>query len=223
MNAPWHTGGALRSRVSAIVLAAGAGSRFGGGKLLATYRGRPLVEAVLCKLHEAPVNEIIAVVGDRSGAEEERLRHICSLYGALIAENPKWEDGISTSVKRGLAACLPEADAAVVVLGDQPLVGATAIRRLVEANEGGADVAVATYGGKRRNPALFARWTWPMLEEELSGDEGARGFLKRHPELVTEVPCDDVADPTDVDTRGDLRLLEARGHGEPTSQKEARR
>jgi CTP:molybdopterin cytidylyltransferase MocA len=213
----------LRSRISAIVLAAGAGSRFGGGKLLASYQGRPLVEAVLCKLHEAPVNEIIAVVGDKTGAEEERLRHVCSLYGALIAENPKWEEGISTSVKRGLAACSSDASGAVVVLGDQPLVGARAVERLVEAHEGGAAVAVATYGGKRRNPALFARGTWPMLEEELSGDEGARRFLKRHPEMVTEVPCDDVADPTDVDTREDLRRLEARGLGEPVNQKEARR
>jgi CTP:molybdopterin cytidylyltransferase MocA len=205
------------------VLAAGAGSRFGGGKLLASYRGRPLVEAVLCKLHEAPVNEIIAVLGDKTGAEEERLRHLCSLYGALIAENPKWEEGISTSVKRGLAACPPDTDAAVVVLGDQPLVGTRAVGRLVEAHEGGATVAVATYGGKQRNPALFARGTWPMLEGELSGDEGARGFLKRHPEMVTEVPCDDVADPTDVDTPEDLRRLEARGLGEPMNQKEARR
>jgi nicotine blue oxidoreductase len=205
----------LRSRISAVVLAAGAGSRFGGGKLLASYQGRPLVEAVLRKLHGAPVNEIIAVVGDKTGEEEERLRQVCSLYGALIAENPKWEEGISASVKRGLAAVSPDADAAVVVLGDQPLVGAWAVGRLVEAHEAGATVAVATYGGKRRNPALFARGTWPMLEEELSGDEGARGFFRRHPEMVTEVPCDDVADPTDVDTREDLRRLEARGPGEP--------
>ena len=202
------------------MLAAGAGSRFGGGKLLASYRGRPLVEAVLRGLHKAPVDEIIAVVGDKIGEEEDRLRHVCSLYGALIAENPNWETGISTSVKRGLAACAPDADAAVVVLGDQPLLGVKAVRRLVEAHERGAVVAVATYGGKRRNPALFARETWSMLQEELTGDEGARGFLNTHPEVVTEVPCDDVADPTDVDTVEDLRRLEARGSGR---QKEARR
>ena len=205
------------------MLAAGAGSRFGGGKLLASYQGRPLVETVLSQLHEAPVNEIIAVVGDQTGEGGVRLRQVCSLYGAIIAENPRWEEGISTSVKRGLAACSPDTDAAVVVLGDQPLVGARAVERLVEAHEGGAAVAVATYGGKRRNPALFARGTWPILEEELSGDEGARGFLRRHPEMVTEVPCDDVADPTDVDTVEDLRRLEARGLDMPMNQKEARR
>ena len=211
MISPWPTGGALRSRISAVVLAAGAGSRFGGGKLLAPYRGRPLVEAVLRGLHEAPVNEIIAVVGDKTGEEEDMLRQVCSRYGAIIAVNPNWEEGISTSVKRGLSACSPDSDAAVVVLGDQPLVGETAVERLVEAHKRGAVLAVATYGGRRRNPALFARGTWPMLGEELSGDEGAKGFLERHPEMVTEVACDDVADPADVDTREDLRRLEARG------------
>ena len=96
----------------------------------------------------------------------------------------------------------------VVALADQPLVGAEAVERLVGAFEGGARVAVATYGGSPRNPALFAREVLPLLERELSGDTGARVFLKRHPELVKEVPCDDVADPADVDTVEDLRRLE---------------
>jgi CTP:molybdopterin cytidylyltransferase MocA len=69
-------------------------------------------------------------------------------------------------------------------------------------------VAVATYGGEPRNPALFARGIWPLLEEGLSGDEGARTVLRRRPELVTLVPCDGAGDPTDVDTREDLRRLE---------------
>jgi len=209
----------LRSGISVIVLAAGAGSRFGGGKLLAEYRGRPLIEATLLRLREAPADETIVVVGN----DAEGLRGLCESYGVRLAENPDWAEGMATSVKEGLAACSPDADAAVVVLGDQPLVGAKAVERLVEAYEGGAAVAVATYGGERRNPALFTRRMWPMLEEELSGDEGARGFMRRHPEMVAEVPCDDVADPTDVDTVEDLRRLEARGPGKPMNQKEARR
>jgi len=190
------------------LLAAGAGSRFGGGKLLAPYRGRPLIETILSALREAPVDEIIAVVGESAGDEGERLRRVCTLYGARTVENPRWEEGISTSVKRGLSACTPDARAAVVALADQPLVGSVAVKRLVLAFGEGADVAVAAYGGRPRNPALFARGMWPMLEEELSGDEGARKFIRRHPELVTEVPCDDVASPADVDTVEDLRRLE---------------
>jgi CTP:molybdopterin cytidylyltransferase MocA len=192
------------SGVSAVLLAAGAGSRFGGGKLLAPYKGRPLIETTLFGLRESPVDEIIVVVG----AEGERLQSIAAAYGARVVENPEWEEGMSTSVRAGLRTCASEARAALVALADQPLVGAGAVERLVGAFEGGAEVAVATYGGEPRNPALFAKRVWPLLQNELSGDKGARMFLKRHPELVTEVPCDDVADPADVDTVEDLRRLQ---------------
>jgi CTP:molybdopterin cytidylyltransferase MocA len=193
-----------RSGVSAVLLAAGAGSRFGGGKLLAPYKGRPLVEAALSGLRGSPVDEIIVVVG----AEGERLRSIAAEYGARVVENPEWEAGMSTSVRAGLRTCALEARAALISLADQPLVGARAVERLVEAFEKGAEVAVATYGGEPRNPTIFSREVWPLLGRELSGDKGARVFLRRHPELVTEVPCDDIADPTDVDTVEDLRRLE---------------
>lgn len=192
------------SGVSAVVLAAGAGSRFGGGKLLAPFGGRPLIEATLEGLRGAPVDETIVVVG----TEGEGLRSVSTAYGARVVENRDWAEGMSTSVRAGLAACSPSSRAAVVALADQPLVGAGAVERLVGAFEGGARVAVATYGGEPRNPALFARDVWPVLEREMSGDRGARAVLARHPELVTEVPCDDVADPADVDTVEDLRRLE---------------
>jgi CTP:molybdopterin cytidylyltransferase MocA len=190
--------------VSVVLLAAGAGSRFGGGKLLAPFGSRSLIEATLSGLRGAPVGEIIVVVG----AEGERLRSVSTSYGARVVRNPDWAKGISTSVRAGLRACWRETRAAVVSLADQPLVGAEAVGRLVEAFEGGAKVAVATYGGEPRNPVLFAREVWPLLERELSGDQGARVVLERYPELVTEVPCDDVADPADVDTVEDLRRLE---------------
>jgi nicotine blue oxidoreductase len=190
--------------VSAILLAAGAGSRFGGGKLLAPFRGRSLIEVSLANLADAPVDETVVVVGDDAG----RLRAACEPYGAAVVENPDWAQGQSTSVRVGLEALGPEALAAVVLLADQPLVGAGAVRRLVEAFEGGAEVATATYGGRPRNPVLFSRGVWPMLVAELVGDEGARPFLRRHPELVMRVPCDGVGDPADVDTAEDLRRLE---------------
>ncbi len=194
------------SGVSAILLAAGAGSRFGGGKLLAPYRGRPLIEGALANLADAPVDETVVVVGD----DAKRLREVCEPHGVRVVENPDWAEGMSTSVRAGLKALGPEARAAVVLLADQPLVGAGAVGRLVEAFDGGAKVAGATYGGELRNPVLFSREVWPLLEAELSGDEGARPFLRRHPELATRVPCDGVGDPADVDTAEDLRRLEER-------------
>ncbi|MDP8948210.1 MAG: nucleotidyltransferase family protein [Actinomycetota bacterium] len=192
-----------RGGVAAIVLAAGAGSRFGGGKLLAPYRGRPLIEGALVNLADAPVDETVVVVG----ADAKRLREVCEPCGVRVVENPGWAEGMSTSVRAGLRALGPEAQAAVVLLADQPLVGAGAVGRLVEAFERGAKVAVATYGGRPRNPVLFSREVWPLLEADLSGDEGARPFLRRHPKLLTQVPCDGVGDPADVDTAEDLRRL----------------
>lgn len=197
-DAPEKTG------VSAVLLAAGSGSRFGGGKLLADFGGKHLIEATLENLEGAPIDETVAVLG----ADAEVLRRICDSHEVGTVENPDWHLGQSTSVLAGLRAVRPEARAAVILLADQPFVGAGAVGRLVAAFEGGAEVAVATYGGKRRNPVLFSRSVWSMLEEELSGDEGARGLLRRRPELVVEVPCDGVADPADVDTKEDLRRLE---------------
>jgi len=192
------------SGVSAILLAAGAGSRFGGGKLLAKLGGRPLIEHALEALSGAPVDEVVVVVG----ADAEGLRDACESDGVVVVENPDWARGQSTSVRAGLRACDPDSRAAVVLLADQPLVGAGAVERLVAAFEEGARVAVATYGGRPRNPVLFSREVWPLLVAELEGDEGARPFLRRHPELVVRVPCDGVGDPADVDTAEDLRRLE---------------
>jgi CTP:molybdopterin cytidylyltransferase MocA len=192
------------SGVSAILLTAGGGSRFGGGKLLAQFGGRPLVLAALDALATAPVDETVVVLG----ANAEEMRRICEPYDVRTVENPEWEQGQSTSVLAGLRALSAEALAVVVLLGDQPFVGAEAVGRLVAAFEGGARIAVATYGGRRRNPVLFSREVWPLLEEELAGDEGARSVLRRYPGLVVEVPCEGVGDPADVDTRADLRRLE---------------
>ncbi len=190
------------SGVSAIVLAAGGGSRFGGGKLLARLGGQPIIEAVLDNLRDAPVVEVIVVVG----ADADRLREVCERYGVRTVANEEWERGQSTSVLAGLRAS--GGRGAVVLLGDQPFVGAEVVERLVAEFAEGAKVAVATYGGKRRNPVLFSREVWPLLEAELAGDEGARSVLRQHPELVVEVPCEGVGDPVDVDTREDLRRLE---------------
>ena len=91
--------------------------------MLAKLGGRPILEAVLDNLREAPVDEIVAVVG----ADAERLREVCERYGLRAVANEEWELGQSTSVLAGLRACGGEA--AVVLLGDQPFVGADALGR----------------------------------------------------------------------------------------------
>ncbi len=104
---------------------------------------------------------------------------------------------------------MADPQAVVVVLADQPLVGAEAVTRLIAAFRAGATVAVATYGGKPRNPVLLAREHWPEVAELATGDSGARTFLRARPELVTSIECGDVGRPDDIDTPEDLARIAA--------------
>ena len=118
--------------------------------------------------------------------------------------------GIASSLGAALEALedRPEVDSVVVGLGDQPLVGPEAYRRLAAASrDEGAELVVATYRGARANPVLIARPLWSAACV-LTGDEGARALMRDHP--VREVPCDGTGDPADVDRPGDLEALEAR-------------
>jgi CTP:molybdopterin cytidylyltransferase MocA len=172
------------------VLAAGGGTRFGGEghKLLATFRGRPLVSWAL----EAAggLDELIVV----TGAVQLDLA-----AGAREVHNPRWAEGQATSLAAGVAAAGAAGhDAVVVGLGDQPLIPAEAWRLVAAAT--GTPIAVATYDGARRNPVRLAAEVWPLLPA--GGDEGARSLLRGRPDLVTEVACP--GDPADVDTQEDL-------------------
>jgi nicotine blue oxidoreductase len=107
--------------------------------------------------------------------------------------------------------------AAVIALADQPLVGPEAVARLIAAYQAGATVAVAAYEGKPRNPVLLAREHWPEVIETATGDQGARAFLRAHPELVTLVECGDTGRPDDIDTRADLERIAGRDVRRPGS------
>lgn len=199
-----------RGRVAAVLLAAGAGGRFGGKrgeKLLADFRGRPLVSHVMETLKNSPVDEVFVVVEDSFGG----IASLCGGYGFEVVENRAADDGQSTSVSAGLRSVEERGGfgAAVVVLGDQPLVGGEVVGRLVGAFRDGARVAVATYCGKPRNPVLFSEGVWDDLKREMSGDEGARSFLRSRRGLVVTVECGDVGNAADVDTRDDLEGLES--------------
>lgn len=205
--------------VAAVLLCAGAGSRFGGGrgaKLLADFRGRPLVTHAMEMLAGCELEEVFVVVADVS----DEVAGLAERYGFNVVHNPAADSGQATSVLAGVRAASEAGGfgAVVVVLGDQPLIEGEVVSRLVGAFRDGAKVAVATYCGKRRNPVLFSEGVWGDLDRELAGDEGARGFLRSRPELVVEVECRDVGSAADVDTRGDLRamedpLLQGRGRG----------
>ncbi|MEO8571310.1 MAG: NTP transferase domain-containing protein [Chloroflexota bacterium] len=191
--------------IVAIVLAAGAGSRFGGGKLLAPLGGRPILQHVLDTLADAGLHDVIVVLG---GDAPEIERAIAWRTEQRVV-NPDPARGLSGSLQVGMAAVGPEADAVLVALGDQPLVPVETVRALLEApNAPRRPVVVPVYPDDRgRNPVLLRRVAFG-LADEATGDHGLGPILEARPEIVQEVPGS--GENPDVDTRADLaRATEA--------------
>jgi molybdenum cofactor cytidylyltransferase len=188
--------------VAGIVLAAGGASRFGGAKQLAPFRGRPLLEHALATLAAAPVDRRIVVLG----AEADRIRAEVDLQGAEPVVCADWAQGQTRSLAAGIAAA-GDADAALIILGDQPLVSPAAVERVVAARDGEALAVRATYDGDPGHPVLLERVLFAAALE-LEGDAGARALFSGREDAVVEVPCEDLGSAADVDTVEALRKLE---------------
>ena len=184
--------------IVALILAAGAGSRFAGKqhKLLSLLQGVRVIDrsidAVRTAIAEgAPIERVIVVSGATT------LDPLPD--DVTVVHNPDWADGQATSLSVGLdAAARLGADAVVVGLGDQPFIESAAWRAVAESH---ATIAVATYSGSpTRTPALIRREAWEHLPK--TGDFGARHLISSRPELVEQVPCSGT--PADIDTIEDL-------------------
>jgi len=176
----------------AVVLAAGAGRRFGGDKLRAPFRGRPLLAWALDDARTAGLDDLVVVTGADDLADLVPA-------GVRTVANERWAEGQATSLQAAVAVARADGhDALVVGLADTPLVGAAAWRAVAASTV--TPIAVADFGGRRRPPVRLDQEVWDLLP--VTGDDGARVLLADRPELVTAVPCP--GDPADVDTRGDL-------------------
>ena len=183
--------------VAGLVLAAGAGLRFGGPKAVVEVDDERLVDRAVRTLLGGGATPVYVV----SGAVA------LEVPGAVVVANPDWEDGIGSSLRAGLAALLDDpgdVDAAVVVLVDQPGLTGEAVARVVALAAGPAAVVAATYDGVLGHPVAIGRDHWDAVSRMAVGDRGARPFLDAHPGLVTVVECADVATAADVDRPSDL-------------------
>jgi CTP:molybdopterin cytidylyltransferase MocA len=188
--------------VAAVVLAAGASSRMGGTqKLLLEFDGRPMVRHAVEAASEGGCHQTVVVYAAKEVKD--------ALDGAAeLVYNPDAKEGMSTSLRAGLNALRSDMEAALVMLGDQPLVGSRSVSTLLRSwRREGSRPAVAMAGSEQKKwtpPVVLARELWSELDA-LEGDSGARQLLDAHPELLDIVPAQGRSD--DIDTADDYAKI----------------
>jgi molybdenum cofactor cytidylyltransferase len=186
--------------ISAILLAAGQATRFGRCKQLTPIGGQPLLGHVLGTLRRSRVDEIVVVLG----AYADDIREQVDFEGARVVFNPDFAAGMSSSIQAGLRALAPTAEAAMLVLADQPLVTTATLDTLIsEYRRTSGQVILPTYHGVRGNPVVVDRALFPEIME-IRGDTGCRAIFGDHADSIVKVPVDDRGVVTDIDTPEDL-------------------
>ncbi|MCP2249157.1 nucleotidyltransferase family protein [Lentzea aerocolonigenes] len=184
-------------RVAGLLLAAGAGRRFGTPKALVPLDGKLFVDSAAELLRAAGCEPVVVVLGARAG----EVRAKAALDGVTVVDNPHWETGMGSSLRTGLHA-IGTADAVLVLPVDTPGVTVAALHRLMELAEPNV-LARATYDGEIGHPVLIGSGHFAGVMASAAGDQGARDYLKAN--TVRHVECADVADGADVDRPEDLR------------------
>jgi molybdenum cofactor cytidylyltransferase len=185
----------------AIVLAAGASTRFGSAKQLVRIAGRPLLHTVVARAVDVAGSAVTVVLGARAAELAPLLTH----SPATIVINRNWREGLASSIRAGVAQVPSSCSAVLLLLADQAAVTAEDLKRLAGVWRRQPEyIAAARYGVTTGVPAIFPRSTFPDLAK-LRGDVGARRLLQRNPDRVVRVPMTRAA--IDVDTPEDLLAL----------------
>jgi CTP:molybdopterin cytidylyltransferase MocA len=186
----------------AIVLAAGASTRFGSAKQLVRVAGRPLLHTIVARAVEVAGNAVIVVLGARAAELAPLLSH----SPASIVINRDWREGLASSIRTGVARLPAACTGVMLVLADQAAVTAEDLKRLAGTWRRQPEyIAAARYGATTGVPAIFPRSTFSELQM-LRGDQGARTLLRSNPGRLVRVPMDSAA--LDIDTPADLLALD---------------
>ena len=174
-------------------------------KLLVPFGGRVMVRAVVEQLEGSCVRPIVVVTGH----EADRVGEALTGVGVRLVHNPAYREGLSGSIRVGLAALPESAEAAIICLGDMPLIASRHVEKLVAAFDPaeGREICVPVFEGKRGNPVLFARRFFEEMAA-VRGDVGARHLIGEYEEYVCEVAMDDRAVLVDVDSPQALLEIE---------------
>ena len=182
--------------VSAILLAAGKSSRMGKLKQLMPLGDSTILEQTLANLLGSRATEVVVVLGHKAEEVVKRL----SGRPVKVVVNPLYRKGMGSSIAAGLKFVDSQAQAVMLMLGDQPYVDSPTMNRLIDAFGGAKKgIAIPTYNGQRGHPLIFARKYQAQLSR-LSGDIGGREIIREHPEDVLEVPVDCEGINIDIDT-----------------------
>jgi len=192
--------------LEAVVLAAGFGARFGGGKLTAPWRGGVLLDGALAAAFTAPVRAVTVVWG-ADEAVPEAVKAFATRAGQTarlrLVNAERHADGLSASLKAGIASLAPDIAGAFVFLGDMPRIPFSVLAPLAEAVTSGAPAAATVFEETRGHPVLFGRDLLPRLLE-LDGDRGAGGILAKLGDRLALIPSPDNGVLYDVDRPTDL-------------------
>jgi molybdenum cofactor cytidylyltransferase len=201
------TGGAAIQGLEAVVLAAGAGSRFGGGKLMAPYGGGVLLDGALAAAFAAPARSVTVVTGSQAEIVEAAARSWAERSGEparlRIVHAADHAEGLAASLRAGIRSLPPDATGAFVFLGDMPRVPHAVLQPMAQALAAGAPAAAPVFAGRRGNPVLLGKALFPALLR-LAGDAGARTVLQALGEQLALVQAPDDGVLFDVDRRSDL-------------------
>lgn len=179
----------------------------GAVKQLLRLDGRPLLQHVLDNVRASAVRDIVLVLGSSA----EAIRREIDPQNARVVLNENYQQGMGTSLKAGLSAVDPEAEAALIVLADQPFVRPATLNQLIgEHRRSRAQIVIPTYRGFRGNPVLLDRSVFPEVMA-LGGDIGCRAIFGDHPQGILKVPVDDIGILLDIDRQGDFEALRRAG------------
>jgi len=195
----------MRKFISGLILGAGASQRLGQPKQLLLFGGTTLLGWVVAQAERAAgLDELVVVLGRAADQIRERVN-----FGvAKVVENPVFEEGCASSYRAGIAALNPQAEAIMIILGDQPGIGPEIIDRVAEEwRQGEGQIALCSYRGSKGHPMIFAR---PLFDQliELHGDKAAWKLVDAHPDLVQQINFRH-SSPEDINTWGDFERLAA--------------